>query len=574
MKKPWKVVLLISTFTLFVFSIFILVISSRNSQILNNTLNQDLYSKYISDDDVDTEDTVVVDNPTESEEKMGELVEDTTRQILKVGKVLSAEEISQLEETYNVEFTDDQVESGVYVVNVSDDSNLEDLEDEDFVESVETDIPVKMFADTVDWGVSKIGTDEIWDYGSGSGIKVAIIDTGIQLNHPDLVANVVSGFDFVNNDETAMDDNGHGTHVSGIVAATSNGSGSVGVGYSVSLMPVKVLNSSGYGYLSDVAKGIYYAANNGARIINMSLGASVDSDTLKNAISYASRKGVLIVAAAGNEYGAPCSYPAAYSEVICVVATDKDNHLASFSNIGGELSAPGVSNYSTYLGSTYKSLSGTSMASPHVAGAAAVLMSKCTTCTTSDIRNVLRETSVDLGDVGKDIIFGYGLIDLDSAMHTYIEEDMENEEPEEEIPTETPDDTEDEIVYENQSLIIVEPVEERNNRYIHNVEEDIVLKFALSPTVESSDLSSIVVYLDNTEVYSTTKQVDEYTFALEDLTNRQYSVKVRATFNSGRVSQDRLMIDLTNIQTSSFSNNRGKNSVLGITDFLIGLFNF
>jgi subtilisin family serine protease len=251
-----------------------------------------------------------------------------------------------------VTFADEPSVAGIYVVYTNDESKVEELTSDNNV-SVEVDKPVKLLAQTTDWGVTRIGADKTWSESTGSGVIVAVIDTGVQLDHPDLVGQITTGYDFINFDDQANDENGHGTHVSGIIAAANNGSGTVGASYSVQIMPLKVLNADGWGYLSDVAKAIYYAADHSARVVNMSLGSSSDSSVVKDAVRYAYNKGVLLVAAAGNDSGAPCNYPAAYEDVICVVATDQDNKIASFSNIGGELAAPGVSNYSTYLGSQY-----------------------------------------------------------------------------------------------------------------------------------------------------------------------------------------------------------------------------
>ena len=444
-----------------------------------------------------------------------------------------------------------------------------------------------MFADTVDWGVQRIGADKIWSKTSGTGIKIAIIDTGIQTDHADLAPNITTGYDFVNEDTNAYDDNGHGTHVAGIVAATQNSAGTIGASYTAKLMPVKVLNSSGYGYISDVAEGIYYAANNGARIINLSLGIPTDSYTLKTAVNYAANKGVLIVAAAGNESGAPCAYPAAYSSVICVVATDSNNKLANFSNVGGELAAPGVYNYSTFLGGTYKYLSGTSMSTPHVVGAAATIMSLCTECSTSEVRKVLQDTAVDLGTEGQDIIFGYGLVDLVSAIETFQEEEIvapTPEEPTETIPPvieepeeNTPEEVE-KVKYENQVIKLVEPELSKNKRYVNTQEEEVTIKFALNPILEVSGLEKTVVTIDNKKVYETTKQTDEYLIDSTTLDHSQHWVKLTSYFLDGKRSTESFIIDMTYLKTESIIRRGNNRSVLGastsIFNWINEVFNF
>lgn len=251
---------------------------------------------------------------------------------------------------------------------------------------------------------------------------------------------------------------------------------------------------------------------------------------------------------AGNNSGGPCLYPAAYSSVICVVATDGKNQLASFSNMGGELAAPGVSNYSTFLGSSYRYLSGTSMASPHVAGAAAIIMSKCPTCTTSEIRNILRDTAIDLGDTGKDILFGYGLIDLVSAMN-YLSPN------------------------ENIIPVVEEPIPNRGTRYIPSSLEDINVKFSLNPVVDNTNLQKISVFLNNLEVYSTTKQSDIYVIPKDILDHSQHWLTVTATFNDGSRSSEKMIIDLTYFKTFEKVNFRDR-SVLGISFSILDFLRF
>jgi subtilisin family serine protease len=338
----------ILSFAVVLISTFLLLFLSKDSEF--TTASPFFTSQYISEKSNDLATNIVSETDLPSGEdvnsaKQGDIVLDESRKVVVFEKDLTEEEKSSIEEEYSVEFTEEKGQSGIYTIITTEESNLEDLTEEDSIDSIETDVPVTI-SETVDWGITRIGADKVWEESTGNGFTVAIIDTGIQLDHPDLQGNIVSGYDFVNDRENATDDHGHGTHVAGIVAALQNQAGIVGSSHSAKLMPVKVLNSTGSGYVSDVAKGIYWATDNGARIINLSLGTTVDSSTLKGAIDYASRKGVLLAAAAGNESGSPCNYPAAYNEVVCVVATDNTNKLASFSNIGGELAAPGVSNYS------------------------------------------------------------------------------------------------------------------------------------------------------------------------------------------------------------------------------------
>jgi len=288
------------------------------------------------------------------------------------------------------------------------------------VEYVEEDIVLYAIGQIVPWGVNRIDADLAWPTGNtGRGVKVAILDTGIDYDHPDL--RVAGGVNFAGTARdgstypTAWNDgHGHGTHVAGIVAARNNTYGAVGVAPDVSLWAVKVLSDSGSGYTSDIIQGLDWCAANGVKVASMSLGGG-STTSLKYACDRAYGRGVLLVAAAGNNAGA-VSYPAAYSSVIAVSATDSYNRLAYFSNYGSqvELAAPGVSIYSTYKNGSYAGMSGTSMACPHVTGAAALAWASGLTTNTA-VRTRLRNTAEDLGTRGFDTKFGYGLVDAQRA---------------------------------------------------------------------------------------------------------------------------------------------------------------
>jgi subtilisin family serine protease len=267
----------------------------------------------------------------------------------------------------------------------------------------------------MDWGVDKIEADLSWSLSKGNCIKVAVIDTGIDLTHPDLKDNIAGGVSFVSYTTSPNDDNGHGTHVAGIIGAADNDIGVIGVGPEIDLFAVKVLNRKGSGYFSDIIAGIDWCTTNGIQVINMSLGASSGSTALHDAVINAKTAGIVIVAAAGNS-GGSVIYPAAYDEVIAVGATDKNDVIATFSSRGSQLDlvAPGVSIYSTYKGGSYATLSGTSMASPHVAGAAALLIGKGVG--PGVVQGTLQNTAKDLGVTGLDNIFGNGLINVFTAL--------------------------------------------------------------------------------------------------------------------------------------------------------------
>jgi thermitase len=221
------------------------------------------------------------------------------------------------------------------------------------------------------WGLAKVAAPVAWDVRKSFYGKIAVIDTGIDLTHTDLKSQLSAGYNFVADTASAHDDNGHGTHVAGIIGATSdNATGTAGIGFRGALMPVKVLDAAGSGNYGDVASGIIFAADNGATIINLSLGGSSSSRTLQDAINYALNKGVIVVAAAGNNGTSAAVYPAAYPGVLAVSASTSADGLASFSSYGAavKVAAPGVGIVSTYKGGGYASLSGTSMAAPFVAG--------------------------------------------------------------------------------------------------------------------------------------------------------------------------------------------------------------
>jgi len=276
--------------------------------------------------------------------------------------------------------------------------------------------------ETLPWGVDRIDAEVVWSTYTGSGINVAILDTGIDTDHPDLKDNIKGGINIINPRKSYNDDNGHGTHCAGIVVALDNEIGVIGVAPEAFLYAVKVLDRRGSGWLSDVIEGIEWCIGK-VQIINMSFGSDSYSKSLEEACKKAyNEKNILLVAAAGNDgneagSGDNVDYPAAYNSVIAVAATDKNDERARWSSTGPgvELSAPGVDILSTWLGGTYEEHSGTSMAAPHVTGVAALVISFGTT-SAPEVRATLTSTAEDLGDPGWDTKYGYGLVDAASAM--------------------------------------------------------------------------------------------------------------------------------------------------------------
>ena len=240
--------------------------------------------------------------------------------------------------------------------------NFEFAEPDYVAEAVVT--PNDTYYSSYQWHLPKIGAPAAWDVTTGAAtVKIAVVDSGVQANHPDLGGRVLAGYDFVNNDADPSDDNGHGTAVAGAAAATgNNGSGVAGVAWNVAILPVKVLGADNTGSYSAIASGINYAADQGARIINLSLGGTTSSRTLQSAVTYAWSKGCVIVAAAGNNGSSAAFYPAAYSEAVAVSALTAGDVLPSWSNYGSyvDISAPGENITTTAAGGGYITMSGTS----------------------------------------------------------------------------------------------------------------------------------------------------------------------------------------------------------------------
>ncbi len=281
------------------------------------------------------------------------------------------------------------------------------------------------------WHYPKVGLPTAWDATTGSAaVIVAVVDTGVELTDAELDSKITTGanagYDFANGDTNPADDHGHGTHVAGTIAAeTNNATGVAGVCWACKIMAVKVLDSTGSGSMLDVAAGIDWARTHGAKVVNLSLGSLSSNATLQTAVTNAYNAGLVVVGAAGNNAGdADTSddsvmYPGAYANAIAVGATDSTDTIASFSNYGPQIdvAAPGVSILSTLLGSGYASWSGTSMATPHVAGAAALLASAGIT-DPATIRARLTSTATDLGAAGFDNSYGYGRINVHLAIDT------------------------------------------------------------------------------------------------------------------------------------------------------------
>lgn len=316
------------------------------------------------------------------------------------------------------------------IENIKKNSNVEYVEID---EKVFAHIPIgicqelKILKQAVPWGIGRIGSRLVNAMGNtGKGVKIAVLDTGIDAYHEDLKTNYKGGFNFINEEKSPIDDNGHGTHVAGIIAAEDNDEGVVGVAPDADLYSVKVLDFSSCGSISSIVAGLEWSIDHNMHIINMSLGSDTDSLSVRRSCDIVYAKGILLVAAAGNSgnvrgTGDSVDYPARYDSVISVGATDINDKRGSFSSTGPnlEIAAPGVNIESTLPGNKYGVMSGTSMASPHVAGVAALIMAREYGMTNTEVRMRLQITTQNITKdtfEGKRDWYGYGLVDAVKAV--------------------------------------------------------------------------------------------------------------------------------------------------------------
>ncbi|MBQ4897527.1 peptidase S8 [Paenibacillus sp. Marseille-P2973] len=284
------------------------------------------------------------------------------------------------------------------------------------------EIPNDLLFSEYQWNLPIIETNRGWKLSKGSNdVIVGVVDTGVDLKHPDLQGRLLKGYNVVSPGDDPVDDVGHGTHVAGIISANvNNNEGIAGMMWGGKILPVKALDKTGSGTTYSVAQGIIWATDHGAKVINMSLGNYADAQFLHEAIKYAFDRDVVLIAATGNDNTERPGYPAAYPEVLSVSATDYHLQRASFSNYGDyvDVMAPGESIASTYPDNQYAALSGTSMASPHVSALAALIRSVNPKLKNTEVMDIIRKNVIDLGDPGHDKYFGYGQIDVFSALES------------------------------------------------------------------------------------------------------------------------------------------------------------
>jgi len=256
------------------------------------------------------------------------------------------------------------------------------------------------------WNLDMIGAPEVWAAtnngpgATGKNVTIAVVDTGIDYNHQEFKGRIGAGYDFVDGDSIAEDTNGHGTHIAGTIAAANDGRGITGVAPDATVMPIRVLDENGAGSLSNLIRGVRWATDNGADVINLSLGGTSYSQAMADAIRHASERGTVVVMAAGNSGEASPDYPAAHAieHGIAVGAVQRDGRLANFSNRAGSrpldyVTAPGVGIKSTLPGNRYGYYSGTSMATPHVAGVAGLLKSQNSRLSSNAIEDLITGTT-------------------------------------------------------------------------------------------------------------------------------------------------------------------------------------
>ncbi|RFC38339.1 MAG: Serine protease, subtilisin family [Candidatus Nitrotoga sp. LAW] len=314
-----------------------------------------------------------------------------------------------------------------HVVELPEDADevevMRELKKDHRLKYVELDMAVTHAASVTDpsysssWALPKIQAPTAWDSANGSGVIIAILDSGIDATHPELAPNIVSGWNFYDNNSNTSDVTGHGTKVAGTAAmAANNSTGSAGVAWGAKIMPVRIGSPEGMTYWSIVAQGINWAADHGAKVVNCSFDNLSGSATIQSAAQYMRSKGGVVVVAAGNSSGLVDI--AANDSMLSVAATDSSDQRASFSSYGNyvDLAAPGVSIYAPSMGGGYSSNWGTSFASPIVAATAALMISANNNISPADIDQILKSTALDLGAAGYDIYYGAGRIDAAKAV--------------------------------------------------------------------------------------------------------------------------------------------------------------
>ncbi len=422
--------------------------------------------------------------------------------------------------------------------NLDVDSALDMLAERDDVEFVEPDYIVRapgqvsgqMTGSSMNdpaagdqYALTKIQAEAAWQINGGSAnVIVAVVDTGVQLDHPDLQSQIwrnngetmngidddgngliddVRGWNFISNTNNPSDDQNHGTHVAGIIAAVRDNQVGIAGAADVTIMPVKVLGSDMSGPTSGVIEGVRYAMNNGASVINLSLSSASPSQAFQDMVDEAASRNVVVCAAAGNAGQDVVEFPAGFDSVIAVGATDSGDNLANFSNAGPgiELVAPGVQILSTVRGSNYETMDGTSMATPYVAGVAALIRSAEPNLTAAQVRDRLKTTADDLGNSGYDQLFGNGRINAARALGAAGQPTPPNGTP-------TPVSGNDDSFEDNDTHEAAKPIQPGSHNLMGNDDDWFSMSvsgyFAIDVQSDAGDLDLFVFEADGTPIGS------------------------------------------------------------------------
>ena len=371
-----------------------------------------------------------IDQQQEDNQEIEKLVEKYEKEQEKILKIASKdEELTRIEEWTLKRELKKQKQSLEKINNALEEELKDQLEEEltteekELIEYIEPNYMMGIQAIAVNdpdysrqWALPKIQAPEVWETSVGDpSVVIAVLDTGLDFNHSDKPMHIAAGYDFINNDSNPQDDHGHGTFISGLIAAQSNNAnGIAGLCWNCTVMPIKVISGNGLGTYQDVVNGIHYAVDQGADIINMSLGGYEYSQSLLEAINYAHQKGVTVVAAGGNQGIDNLIYPAAYPNVIGVSATDENDERWTNSNFGEyiDVSAPGVGVYGLALNNGYQSQTGTSVAAAHIAGIAGLFLAQNSNLTNNRLVQKIYDNTIDLGDAGRDLYYGVGRVDI------------------------------------------------------------------------------------------------------------------------------------------------------------------
>lgn len=273
----------------------------------------------------------------------------------------------------------------------------------------------------IPWGIKRVGAEKVWRFTQGERVRVAVIDTGIAFDHPDLKNNIKGGINILKPYLPPYDHNGHGTHVSGTIGAVNNQLGVVGVAPKVNLFAVKAFNKDGTAKLSDIIKAIDWCIEHRMNIINMSFGFNEPNNSFKEAIIKAQQAGILMIAASGNKgTRGRLEYPAQFDEVVAVSSINEKNEISDFSTIGPnvDLTAPGEKITSTWLNNSFRELSGTSMSVAHVTGVAALILSKYPNMSSEQIKSYLGQSATRLRDISS-YAQGAGVVNASILARSY-----------------------------------------------------------------------------------------------------------------------------------------------------------